>query len=260
MTTRPTLRLEIDGRTAHLLIDRAKKRNAFDMAMWQALPALLDEAEAAEGVRLLILRAAEGGPFCAGADIKELLANKDDSDWRAANQAAINRVQHRLARADLPTIAFVEGDCVGGGCGLALACDLRFAAPDARFGITPAKLGLAYSLEDTKRLVDAVGPGAAKDILFSGRIVEAEEAAAMGLVDRMEDDPLAAARAYAETLAANAPGTLRTVKDFVRRIRNGQARDDAETRAAVLGALSSADFREGYDAFLAKRRPDFSGS
>ena len=135
-----TLRLDIAGATASLLIDRADKRNAFDLAMWQALPALLDKAAADPAVRLLVVRSAHGDGFCSGADIGELLANKDDAAWRLANQTAINAAQFALARFALPTMAFVEGDCVGGGCGLALACDLRIATPAARFAITPAKL------------------------------------------------------------------------------------------------------------------------
>ena len=250
------VRLSREGPVATVTLSQPVRRNAISQAMWAAIPDVLAEAASA---RVVILTG-EGAHFAAGADISEFEETYADRQSAEAATDRLAAAMSAVAACPVPVLAAIRGACVGGGCGLALACDLRFAAPDARFGITPAKLGLAYSLEDTKRLVDAVGPGAAKDILFSGRIVEAEEAAAMGLVDRMEDDPLAAAQAYAETLAANAPGTLRTVKDFVRRIRNGQASDDAETRAAVLGALSSADFREGYDAFLAKRRPDFSGS
>ena len=177
------LRLEQQGKVAHLLIDRADKRNAFTMEMWQAMPKLLAQAEANPAARVLILRSADGGAFCAGADIKELLANKDDAPWRSANQAAINKVQHMLARLAMPTIAFVEGDCVGGGCGLALACDMRVATQGARFGITPAKLGLVYPLHDVKLLVDLVGPGQAKRILYTGGLIDAEEARRIGLIE-----------------------------------------------------------------------------
>ena len=154
------LRLETDGAVARLLIDRAEKRNAFTQAMWEALPGLVDRAMADPAVRVLVLASAAPGVFCAGADIGELLANKDDAAWRAANQAAINRAQFRLARAEKPVIAFIAGDCVGGGCGLALAADIRVATPEARLGITPANLGLVYPLHDTKLLVDLVGPEA----------------------------------------------------------------------------------------------------
>ena len=248
------LRLEIDGATAHLLIDRSDKRNAFDMVMWEAMPELLEQAVAAEGVRLLVIRAAEAGrAFCAGADIKELLANKDDAEWRAANQKAINRVQHELARLVLPTIAFVEGDCVGGGCGVALACDLRVATGKARFGITPAKLGLVYPLHDVKLLTDLVGPGQAKRILYTGSLIDAAEAHRIGLVEMLADSP----QEFAEAILAASPHSIRETKRFVRRVLDGQAADDPETLRIFAEAFTGQDFAEGTTAFVEKRKPRF---
>jgi len=248
------LRLEIEGQVAHVLIDRLDKRNAFNMAMWEALPGLLEQAEANPTVRALVIRSAEpGGGFCAGADIKELLANKDDPDWRAANQAAINRVQYELARLNLPTVAFVEGDCIGGGCGLALACDLRLATSAARFGITPAKLGLVYPLHDVKLLTDLVGPGQAKRILFTGGLISADEAVRIGLVETLADDPTA----MVEALIAASPHSIRESKKFVRRVLDGQAEDDAETLRIFAEAFTGADFLEGTTAFVEKRKPEF---
>lgn len=248
-----SLRLEIDGATAHLLIDRADKRNAFNMAMWQELPGLLQQVATNDRLRLMVLRAAEPGPFCAGADIKELLANKDDAQWRSANQAAINRVQYELARFPLPTIAFVEGDCVGGGCGLALACDLRVATGKARFGITPAKLGLVYPLHDVKLLTDLVGPGQAKRILYTGSLIDAEEALRIGLVEMLADDPLE----LSEAILAASPHSVRETKRFVRRVLDGQAEDDAETLRIFGEAFTMQDFAEGTAAFVEKRAPKF---
>ncbi len=249
-----TLRLEIEGRVAHLLIDRADKRNAFNMAMWEAMPGLLHQAEAAEGVRLLVVRAAEaGGAFCAGADIRELLANKDDAAWRAANQAAINKVQFELARLALPTLAFIEGDCIGGGCGIALACDLRISAPAARFGITPAKLGLVYPLHDVKLLTDLIGPGQARRILFTGSLIGADEALQIGLVEQIADDPAA----MIEALCAASPHSIRETKRFVQRVLDGQAHDDAQTLRIFADAFTGPDFLEGTSAFVEKRKPEF---
>ncbi|KPP94909.1 enoyl-CoA hydratase/isomerase family protein [Erythrobacter sp. HL-111] len=249
-----TLRLEIDGPLANLLIDRADKRNAFDMAMWEALPGLLDEAAANRDLRLLVVRAAEpGGAFCAGADIRELLANKDDADWRAANQKAINRAQYELARHPLPTLAFVEGDCIGGGCGIALACDLRLATDRARFGITPAKLGLVYPLHDVKLLTDLVGPGQARRILYTGALLDAEEALRIGLIEVMAETP----DGLIEQLLAASPHSIRETKRFVRRVLDGQAEDDADTLAIFAEAFSGADFIEGTSAFVEKRKPEF---
>jgi len=249
-----SLQLTIEGAVATLLIDRADKRNAFTMAMWQAAPALLAEAAGNPAVRLLVVRsAASGGAFCAGADIAELLANKDDADWRSANQAAINRVQHELARLPLPTLAFIEGDCIGGGCGLALACDLRVATGAARFGITPAKLGLVYPLHDVKLLVDLVGPGQAKRILYTGSLLDAEEALRIGLVEHLADSP----DAWIADILAASPHSIRETKGFIRRVLDGQAEDDAATLATFAAAFEGADFLEGTTAFVEKRKPRF---
>lgn len=249
-----TLRLEIAGRQATLLIDRADKRNAFNMVMWETMPDLLAEAAADREVRLLVIRAAgPGGAFSAGADIRELLANKDDAGWRAANQRAINRAQYELARLALPTLAFIEGDCIGGGCGIALACDLRVASERARFGITPAKLGLIYPLHDVKLLTDLVGPGQAKRMLFTGALLDAAEAHRIGLVEMLADEPDGLAKA----ILAASPHSVRETKQFVRRVLDGQAADNEETLRIFAEAFIKPDFAEGTAAFLAKRIPDF---
>jgi enoyl-CoA hydratase/carnithine racemase len=245
-----SLSLAIEGPVARLRVDRAEKRNAFTQAMWEALPGLVAEAG---GARILILESATPGIFCAGADIGELLDRSPDPEWRAANQAAINRAQHDLTRASLPTIAFIDGDCVGGGCGLTLACDLRVATARARFGITPAKLGLVYPLHDTKLLVDLVGPSQAKRMLFTGTLIDAEEALRIGLVDQIADTP----DALVDAIAAASPHSARQAKAMIRRILNGQADDDDATRAMFAEAFELPDFAEGVRAFLEKRRPDF---
>jgi len=248
-----TLRLEKQGATAHLLIDRAAKRNAFDIAMWTAIPQLLAEAASDPDLRLLVLRSAEPGAFCAGADIGELLANKDDAEWRAANQCSINTAQFELTRFVLPTIAFVDGDCVGGGCGLALACDLRVASPRARFGITPAKLGLVYPLHDVKLLTDLVGPGQARRMLYTGGLIDAQEALRIGLVEALGED----IAQFAEPILAASPYSTRQIKGFVRRVLDGQAHDDADTLGVFAAAFTGPDFLEGTSAFVEKRKPEF---
>lgn len=248
-----SLTLTHHGAIAHLAIDRPEKRNAFNQAMWEALPGLVNQAVADPAVRLVILQSASDGVFCAGADIGELLANKDDAAWRAANQAAINRAQHVLARAPKPTLAFVDGDCVGGGCGLALACDIRLATPRARFGITPARLGLVYPLHDTKLLVDLVGPGQAKRMLFSGALLGADEALRIGLIDVIADGP----NDLADSIAAASPHSCREIKAFVRRILDGQVDDDADTLRVFAQAFTGDDFLEGTMAFVEKRKAEF---
>lgn len=248
-----SLALTIDGPIARLRIERAEKRNAFNQAMWEALPELVAKAMSDPGVRLLVLESAQPGIFCAGADISELLEKSPDLDWRAANQAAINRAQYELTRAPKPTLAFVDGDCVGGGCGLALACDLRVATARARFGITPAKLGLVYPLHDTKLLVDLVGPSQAKRMLFTGALLGAEEALRIGLIDDIAEAP----GALIDAISAASPHSQRQTKTMIRRILDGQTDDDDTTRAAFAAAFTLPDFHEGVSAFLGKRRPSF---
>ncbi len=241
------------GTVAHLTIDRAEKRNAMTQAMWEALPALIDQADADGGVRVILLGSAIPGVFCAGADIGELLTNKDDANWRAANQAAINRAQHVLTRAAKPVVAFIDGDCIGGGCGLAMAADIRIATPRARFAITPAKLGLVYPLHDTKLLVDLVGPGQAKRLLFTGEIIDAVEALRIGLIEAIADAP----DAFISAICAASPWSVGAAKSFTRRILDGQADDDAETLRVFADAFTGPDFLEGAAAFVDKRKPEF---
>jgi enoyl-CoA hydratase/carnithine racemase len=252
-----SLRLERDGPIARLLIDRPDRRNAMTQTMWEQLPSLVGEAMSDDAVRVLILASATAGLFCAGADINEFATCSGDADWRVANQAAIRSSQYALAFAEKPVIAAIDGDCVGGGCGLAIACDLRIASPTARLGITPAKLGIVYSLFDTKLLVDLVGPARAKRILFTGALHDADEALAIGLIDQIATDPLTAADSLARTIAANAQHSVRSSKAIIRRILDGQADDDATTLALFRDAFPLPDFAEGVAAFREKRRPDF---
>ncbi len=249
------LRLETEGQTAHLIIDRPDQRGAFNLAMWQALPGLLDQAARNPQLRALVLRSDEGqGAFCAGADIKELLANKDDGGWRSANQAAINRAQFELARHPLPTIAVVGGDCIGGGCGLALACDMRIATNnDARFGITPAKLGLVYPLHDVKLLVDLIGPGQARRLLFTGMLIDAPEALRIGLIEDICEAPAT----LIDQIVAAAPSSVRELKRFVQRVLDGTGAHDDDSLRIFADAFHTSDFAEGTRAFVEKRKPEF---
>lgn len=253
-----TLRLEKNGKIAQLLIDRPDKRNAFTQEMWELFPTLLADAMADDAIRVLLVKASQvDSAFSAGADIGEFSAGAKDPDWRAKNQAAIRKVQYDLARAPKPTVAVIDQDCIGGGCGIAIACDMRVAGPQSRFGITPAKLGLVYSLHDTKLLVDLVGPAQAKRILFTGQLLSAAEAQAIGLVTILADDPHGEAAALAETMASVSSHSQKMSKAIVRRILDGQADDDAETATQFDAAFEGEDFQEGVSAFLEKRKAEF---
>lgn len=251
-----SIHFESDGPLGSLRIDRPLSRNALTLEMWQAIPLLLDQARATPGLRVLTLRSAHTGSFCAGADIREMLDQSADPAWRNANQAAIFEAQFRLARFPLPTIAFVEGDCIGGGCGLALACDIRVATPDARFGITPAKLGLVYPFHDIKLLTDLVGPGHAKRLLYTGMLIDALEARDIGLIEVIASAPDMLERQIADA----SPRSIAAMKRFVRLVVEGQPQDDDATRREFAEAFESADFAEGTRAFIEKRKAQFPDS
>ncbi len=249
--------LSVKGSIATITLDRPDKKNALSQAMWQRIPAIFAKAQE-EGARAVILTGA-GGSFAAGADISEFETVYATPESAAAYSADIAQAMDAVAGCALPVIAQVEGACVGGGCGLALASDLRFAATNAKFAITPSKLGLVYSLNDTKRLVDAVGFSRAKDILFSGRLIKADEALAIGLVDELVDNVQAAVETYVHSMVANSGFSLRTTKEIIGQISAGQMADDDKTLGLFLSAFEGQDFKEGYKAFLEKRKPGFSG-
>lgn len=245
---------EKDGAIGRIVIDRPEARNAITLAMWEALPPIIFSAVDDPSLRVLELRGT-GGTFSAGADIKEMLANKDDGGWREANQAAINRVQHELARAVIPTVAFVDGDCIGGGCGLALACDIRVATSRARFGVTPGKLGLVYPLHDVKLLTDLVGPGQAKRMLYTAGLIDAAEAHRIGLAEILAGD---SADLIGQILATSSHSAMEN-KRFVRRVLDGQGEEDHRSLGIFAAAFTREDFAEGSRAFAEKRSPRFGG-
>ncbi|MEM1197079.1 MAG: enoyl-CoA hydratase-related protein [Pseudomonadota bacterium] len=249
-----SVRLESKDGLARLLIDRADKKNAMTLAMWEAVPALLAEALRDPAIRALELTAADPmAAFCAGADIAEMLAHKDDPKWLARKQAAINAAQYELTRAPIPTLAFVNGDCIGGGVGLAMACDIRVAAPSARFGVTPARLGLVYPLHDVKLLTDLVGPGQAKRLLYTGALIDAAEAQRVGLIEEIA----ASSAACLDAILAAAPTSQSAAKAFVRRVLDGATLDDEASLKTFAEAFAGSDFAEGARAFTQKRKPRF---
>lgn len=252
------LRLEAEGDIARLRLARPEKRNAINRAVWDALPLAAAAVDADRALKVMIL-SGSGGHFSAGADIAEFGAAFATPESTASQTAAIGRGIEAIAAMDKPVIAAIEGNCVGGGVALALACDLRVAAHAARFAVTPAKLGFLYSLSDTRRLVEAVGASAAKRILFTGAPIEAERALALGLVDTLAPAGEAEAAATSEALliAAASQFTVRRTKAVLRKMSEGSACAD-DIRQWFQEAVEGEDFSEGYRAFLEKRGPRFS--
>lgn len=254
-----SLRLIRTGAVATLLIDRPARRNAMDQAMWQALPGLVAEGVADPDVAAVCIAGA-GGHFCGGADIAEFADCYGTPAMAAATNLAIRDAVEALATCPKPTLALVEGSCVGGGVALALACDVRLAADDARFAITPVKLGLIYSHADTLRLVRAIGAGRAKELLFSARSVLGDEALRIGLVDRLWPASAFADEAltYVGDLTAASRPALRGVKAMVEAIAHGATRETPALAGLFTAPFAGDDFAEGYRAFLEKRRPRFT--
>jgi enoyl-CoA hydratase/carnithine racemase len=257
--TQASVRLLRNGGVATLLLDHPAKRNAMTGAMWCALPSLLAQAASDPAVAVLRVEGA-GGHFCGGADIGEFAASYATPGTAAAANAAIAAAVEALAAFPKPAIAVIRGACVGGGVALALACDLRVAAMDARFVVTPAKLGLIYSQADTTRLLRAVGAARTRDLLFSARVVDAAEALRIGLVEELhEPDALEGfLAAWMAPLAAGSRPALRAIKAMVAAIEHGAPPRDPALAALFHDAFAGADFREGYAAFLAKRPPAFT--
>jgi enoyl-CoA hydratase/carnithine racemase len=253
------IHIEKTGPIGRLILNRAEKRNAMSEAMWRMLPDAAEALDRDPDVRVIVLMSSSEAAFSAGADIAELEEIAKDKSRQESNRLAIRDAQRRLARVAKPTIAQISGACMGGGCGIALHCDFRFAALGARFGVTPAKLGLVYPLNDTKQLMDLVGPSKAKSMLFTGRVVDAEEALSIGLVDELckPDDLATRVEAFAHQLAAVSQYSLRGIKTFVQRVLDGQVDDDAATAEAFRAAHEGEDAAEGVRAFLEKRPPNF---
>jgi enoyl-CoA hydratase/carnithine racemase len=254
--------LRRDGPVGWLLLQRPERKNALNLAMLDALPRLLQQAAAEPQLRVLIVSGGAGQAFCAGADILEFAEMAGDDARLRRFAATFAAAQTAMADFIKPAIAMISGPCIGGGCGLALGCDLRLADSTARFAITPAKLGLEYGRDDCRRLVEAVGAAAAAELLFSARTIDADAALALRLISRhcAPPDLEAVTVALAQSIAANAPSSLRALKAQLRAVRGGALTDDAASRDAFVAAFHGRDFAEGMAAFQEKRPPRFTAA
>ncbi|MHC2108235.1 enoyl-CoA hydratase/isomerase family protein [Methylobacterium sp. CM6246] len=250
---------------ARIVLNRPQARNALTFAMYQGLITCCDAIAADPAVKALIITGAGDKAFAAGTDIAQFRSFETAED-ALGYERFMDRVLGALERLRVPTIAAIAGACTGGGAAIAAACDLRIATRDARFGFPIARtLGNCLSQGNLKRLSGLIGPARVKDIIFTARLVGAEEALSIGLVGEVVDDRAALTDrvdALAQLLAGHAPLTMQATKEGLRRLAEEEPTADGAPHPGddlILLCYMSRDFREGMEAFLGKRTPEWSG-
>ncbi len=252
---------DVSEGVATLTFNRPGKHNAINHDMWRGIGTAMRAFEADDEVLVIVVSGAGGRAFSAGADISEFESQRNQETLDAYNRAAADSYG-ALRDSAKPTIARIDGYCIGGGLGVALGCDLRIASDRSRFGIPAARLGLGYEYEGLKELVDLVGPSGAKEIMFTARRFDAREAAALGLLNRVvaPEELDAVVQEYATRIAANAPLTVRASKRIVAEaLKDPERRDLALCARLVAECYASEDYVEGRRAFMEKREPRFRG-
>ncbi|HEX6923207.1 MAG TPA: enoyl-CoA hydratase-related protein [Bacillales bacterium] len=254
--------LKKDEEIATIYINRPEKRNALNYEMWQKVSKLTKQCEKDQEVKVIIFRGVDETAFSSGADISEFKTLRYSVEGANKYNQATLIAEKTIMSITKPTIAMIQGYCVGGGCEISVACDFRFSDVNGRFGITPAKLGLIYNLPGTKNLVDLVGPAKAKDILYTGRLLNAEEALQFGLIDRVyhPQEVVQKSYAYARMICSRAQLSVRGSKYVVGKVLEGEIEDTEEITERVLKSFESNDYKEGVKSFLEKRKPHFQYS
>lgn len=253
---------EADGHIGWLTFNQPERRNAMSMEMWQGVADALEAFQADRAVRVVVMRGAGGKAFVSGADISEFDQHRASAEQKQAYGATTARGNRALRHFEKPLIAMIQGFCIGGGLAIALNADVRIATHESTFGIPAGRLGLGYEFPGLATLARLVGPSVARDILFSARLLPADEALRVGLINRivpveeLED----AVREYGALIAANAPLTLRAAKAALNEWERDPAdRDLPRVEELVNACFDSEDYKEGRRAFAEKRRPVFEG-
>ena len=256
------LNAETQGPVGWLTFNNPARRNAISTDMWEAIPKVLDRFEQDARIRVIVLKGEGDKAFVSGADVSQYEKQRSTAEGIQHYEEIAGRVQERFENCDKVVIAMIRGYCLGAGINIALTCDLRVAADDARLGIPAAKLGLGYRASSLKNLVDTVGPAYAREVLITGRQFRADECKSMGLVHRVASvaELESVVLEYCAMISENAPLTIRASKRIVRELLKLSPEFDAQACAAFVKAcFESQDYVEGRRAFMEKRKPAFQG-
>ena len=250
--------LSVQGHVAQVTIDDVTRHNAMSLGMWTALLAAFDEIDRRPEVRVCVLRGAGEKSFVSGANISEFETQRNSEASVAHYNDMVKRTQQAIFRCRVPVIAAISGICYGGGLGLALSCDMRYAAPHSRFRMPAARLGLGYDIDNMKNILNNLGPQATAEAFYTARVYDAPSAQAMGMVLAVVEDVFSHCTALAQEIATNAPLTIQAAKKTLVALADDE-KDMMSVKTTIDACFKSTDYAEGRLAFAQKRSPLFTG-
>ena len=261
MTTEKMLSRVKDG-VGYITFNNPEKHNAVSIEMWDALEQILDGFRSSKDIRVIVLSGAGGKAFVSGADISKFDKERSSKEAVLSYNKRTQKVYENLETFPKPTIAMIDGYCIGGGLNLAVCCDIRICSEKSKFAMPAAKLSLGYPFSSIKRLFDVMGPGMAKHFMFTAEKISASEDLACGLVQKLvsEDNIDSYVKDYALNIANNAPLTIKAMKQIGIEIsKNSDERDLLLCEKLASACFDSEDYKEGRKAFMEKRKPNFQG-